>query len=66
MLLLVHHTLPIVGTFPPLCSFSFFLIIKVSFGVPVVAQWLTNPTRSHKVVGSISGLGQGVEDPVLP
>ena len=25
-------------------------------GVPVVAQWLTNPTRNHEVVGSIPGL----------
>ena len=35
-------------------------------GVPVVAQWLTNPTRNHEVVGSIPGLTQGVKDPVLP
>ena len=27
-------------------------------GVPVVAQWLTNPTRNHEVVGSIPGLTQ--------
>ena len=25
-------------------------------GVPVVAQWLTNPTRNHEVAGSIPGL----------
>ena len=23
-------------------------------GVPIVAQWLTNPTRNHEVVGSRS------------
>ena len=37
-----------------------------SLGVPVVAQWLTNPTRNHYVVGSIPGLAQWVADPVLP
>ena len=35
------------------------------FGVPFVAQWLTNPTRSHEVAGSIPGLAQWVEDLAL-
>ena len=34
-------------------------------GAPVVAQWLTNPTRNHEVVGSIPGLTQWVKDPLL-
>ena len=42
----------------------FFRVMECSFkeiyicGVPVVAQWLTNPTRNHEVVGSIPGLAQ--------
>ena len=36
-----------------------------NLGVPVVAQWVTNPTRNHKVLDSILGLTQWVKDPAL-
>jgi len=39
---------------------------KSCIGVPVVAQWLTNPTRNHEVAGSVPALAQWVNDPALP
>ena len=39
--------------------------LKWTFGVPVVARWLTNPTTNHEVVDSIPGLAQWVKDLVL-
>ena len=34
-------------------------------GVPVVAKWLTNPTRNHEVARSIPDLSQWVKDLAL-
>ena len=39
---------------------------KNKAGVPVVAQWLTNPTRNYEVVGSVPALAEWVNDPALP
>ena len=38
---------------------------KKAIGVPVVAQWLTNPTRNQEVAGLIPALAQWVNDPAL-
>ena len=34
-------------------------------GVPVMAQWLTNPTRNQEAESSIAGLAQWVKDLAL-
>ena len=35
-------------------------------GVPILVQWLANPTRNHEVTGSAPALAQWVNAPALP
>ena len=39
---------------------------KYKSGVPIMVQWLTNPTRNHEAVGLIPGLAHWVKDLALP
>ena len=41
-------------------------IKKVIIEVPIVAQWLPNPTRTHEDNGSIPGPVQWIKDLLLP
>ena len=34
------------------------MVIIDNLGVPIVAQWLTNPTMNHEIAGLIPGLAQ--------
>ena len=42
------------------------LSLRQILGVPVLAQWLTDPTRNHEVAGLIPAVAQRVKDLALP
>ena len=43
-----------------------YIFVNINGGVPVVAQWLMNPTGNHEVLDLIPALAQWVRDPALP
>ena len=49
-----------------MCFYVFsgrWMVKERLMGVPVVVQWLTNPTRNHEVAGSVPVLAQWVNNP---
>ena len=49
-----------------LIHIAHWVLKTYKFGVPIMAQWLANPTSIHEDVGLIPGLVQWVKDLALP
>ena len=45
---------------------GYFHSMKISKGLPLVVQWVKNPSSIHEDSGSIPGLPQRVKDLALP
>ena len=65
--LLWRNVLHIFADFKIGLSF-YYCVVRISerLGVPVVVQWLRNPTWNHEVAGPSPGLVQWVKDLALP
>ena len=53
------------GWFQSKCQLGLQSSKSLTGGVPIMAQWLMNPTGNHEVAGSIPSLAQWVKDLVL-
>ena len=61
-----NKIMPFAATWMELETLILSEVRKTNTRVPVVAQWLTNPTRNHEVAGSVPALAQWVNNPALP
>ena len=64
---LTQKLLELINKFSKVAGYKINIQKSVAFlGVPIMVQWLMNPTRNHEVVDLIPGLAQWVKDLALP